>query len=97
MSDFHRILPCAASAGSPNEKDRGWRFRLTREENDIARLVEEQVLPERVERIDAHRIIAKSANVSLTTEEVRWLRDALSELLPIMEADEVEPTKAGAL
>jgi hypothetical protein len=88
MGDFHRIRPCNDSRNAPQEKDRGWRIRLTRFEDDIARLVEEQVLPEKVERVDAHRIVAKSGDISLTTEEVRWLRDSLSELLAVMEADE---------
>lgn len=93
MGDFHRIRPCASSRNAPQEKDRGWRLRLTRFEDDIARLVEEQVLPEKVERVDAHRIIARTANIPMTTDDVRWLRNALSELLVEMERDD-EATNA---
>lgn len=88
MADFHRIRPCEASQSAPKPIDRGWRIRLSRFDGDIAQLVEEQTLPERVERVDAHRVPNRLANIPLTTDEVRWLRDALSELLPIMEEDD---------
>ena len=88
MSDFNRIRPCDASRTAPKEIDRGWRLRLTRLDGDIAHLVEEQVLPEKVERVDAHRILNRLANIPMTTDDVRWLRDACAELLAEMEADD---------
>lgn len=88
MSDFHRILPCAASAASPSAKDKGWRLRLSRPDGENAMLVEEQVLPERVLRPDANRILATLGRVNLNTNEARWLRDQLNELIPIMERDD---------
>ena len=90
MSDFHRILPCAAGAKSPNKADKGWRLRLSREDGESARLVEEQVLPERVMRPDANRVLATLGGMWLTTDEVRWLRDALAELHPIMEKQDAD-------
>lgn len=88
MTDFHRIRPCDAARAAPKEIDRGWRLRLTRFDGDIARLVEEQVLPEKVERVDAHRVRNTLANIPLTTDDVRWLRDACSELLSVMETED---------
>ncbi len=90
MADYHRILPCAASQKSPSKEDKGWRLRLSREDGESAHLVEEQVLPERVMRPDANRILASLGEMWLTTDEVRWLRDVLAELHPIMEKQDAD-------
>jgi hypothetical protein len=95
-STFHRILPCAAGARSPNKLDKGWRLRLSYLDGN-AELAEEQVLPERVMRPDANRILATLGSVQLTTDEVAWLRDALAELRFVMDRqDAIDQAKVDA-
>jgi hypothetical protein len=94
--EFHRIKPCAAGATSPNKLDKGWRLRLSYTDGN-AELAEEQVLPERVMRPDAQRILATLGTVQLTTDEVAWLRDALAELWVVMDRqDSIDQAKIDA-
>jgi hypothetical protein len=90
VADFHRILPCIRAASSPAAVDKGWRLRVTRMDGENCDIVEEQVLPERALRPDAHRILATLGAITLTADEVRWLRDQLAELLPIMERQDAD-------
>jgi hypothetical protein len=60
------------------------------EDGENAELIEEQVLPERVMRPDANRIVSKGERIMLTTAEARWLLEALADLVPLMEADDAE-------
>ena len=86
---FHRILIDTQSAASTKLVDQGWRLRLSRIEDDQpAELVEEQVLPEKVNQPIVNLTRATLGTVKLRTAEVRWLIAALSELLPSMEADD---------
>lgn len=94
--EFHRIKPCAAGATSPNKLDKGWRLRLSYLDGN-AELAEEQVLPERVMRPDANRVLATLGTVQLTTDEVAWLRDALAELWVVMDRqDSIDQAKVDA-
>ena len=63
--------------------DPGWRLRLDKQKGDVAFLVEEQVLPERVDNPNANRIIAQNSHSMLTRAEATWLRDALIEMLEL--------------
>lgn len=65
----------------------GLRLRLSRDPDEIAELVEETTLPERVMNHDANRV-ERHERISLTTENVRWLHEATGELLAEMERDE---------
>ena len=88
MSDFVRIRP--QDLPPHVKKHDGWRLRLLREDGENAELIEEQVLPERVARPDAHRIVEKGDRIMITTAEARWLLEVLTELVPQMEADDAE-------
>ncbi len=69
--------------------DPGWRFRIDSEVQGLTVLVEEQVLPERVSRVDAYRIITTRGEMTLTPTDVVWLHATLGELLDEMrKADE---------
>lgn len=65
----------------------GLRLRLEWKPGENAQLVEETTLPERVLNPDAHRL-ERHEHIWLTSENVRWLFEALSELLCEMECDE---------
>lgn len=65
----------------------GLRLRLSRDPDEIAELVEETTLPERVLNPEAHRL-ERHTSITLTTENVRWLHEATGELLAVMERDE---------
>lgn len=83
MSEFVRILPdpSEARATHADKKNRGWRLRLIRKDQENADLFEEQVsFPERVHRADANNF-REQRSIYLTPHEQRWLRDALSEML----------------
>ncbi len=69
--------------------DPGWRHRIDSEVQGLTRIIEERVLPERVNRVDAHRIIATRDGLTLTPADVAWLYGVLGELLDEMrKADE---------
>lgn len=70
-SEFFRVRPDASEPGM--------RLRLERNEGDIAMLVEERVLPERV-LVRAHRS-ERIEFIWLTREDIAWLHDATGELL----------------
>lgn len=70
-----------------DEKSPGLRLRLDWEPGDNAELVEETTLPERVMNPDANRK-EMHERIMLTTQNVRWLHEALGELLAEMEHDE---------
>ena len=59
----------------------GVRLRLDKLKGEIVQLLEEKVLPERVDNPNANRIVEKYANLMLTKDDAIWLRDALTELL----------------
>lgn len=61
--------------------DPGWRLRLDWMRDDNAFLFEEQVLPERVDNPNAHRILCSKASIQLTRANAEWLRDALTDFL----------------
>lgn len=65
----------------------GLRLRLSRDPDELAELVEETTLPERVLNPDARRLECHQ-RIVLTTENVRWLHEATGELLVEMERDE---------
>lgn len=77
-------------AGKPHD---GWRLRIEREPGENAIISEERVLPERLERPDAQRV-EEADVIWLTTDEARWIRDALTELVPIMEAEDAHAQAA---
>lgn len=64
------------------KQDPGWRFRLDKEKGEIAFLSMEQVLPEKVDSPNARHTFAHKS-MSLSKDEVRWLRDSLTELLEL--------------
>lgn len=67
---------------APDPKsDPGWRLRLDWMHHDNAFLFEEQVLPERVDNPNAHRIVCDKASIQLTRDNAEWLRDALTDYL----------------
>ncbi len=61
----------------------GWRFRIEQEPGENAELVEEQVLPERV-NTTAYRVLATGGHHWLTKADVKWLHETLGELLAYM-------------
>lgn len=85
MSEFVRIRP--HDLPPHVTKHDGWRLVVRREQGENAELIEEQVLPERVLRPDAVRVLDRGDRVMITTSEVRWLRDVFDELLVEMERD----------
>lgn len=83
MSDFVRILVDEAAAAAPNVDDRGWRFRVFREDGESRfEVFEEQVWPEKVASPGANHFRAQNA-IWLTRDQATWLietlRDALAE------------------
>jgi hypothetical protein len=73
---FFRVLPC-------DPKVPGLRLRA----DELTELVEETVLPERVDR-QANRVLETHDHIWLTEAHVRWLHGALGELVKTMdEAD----------
>lgn len=75
MSDrFIRIHAC-------DPLQPGRRLRLEREDGELAQLLDETTLPERVLSESAQRI-KRHEQIWLTAIEARWLHDALGELLP---------------
>lgn len=89
MSDFHRILPCAVALAEKAEKDRGWRYRVSRDDGEgRAMLFEEQVWPEKLTDPKANHIRAERGRISIRVEEARWLRDTLDDLISAMEAED---------
>lgn len=79
MGDFAAILVDAASAAAPNEKDRGWRFRVFREaDEDRVHIFEEQVWPEKVNSHGANHFRAQN-EIGLSREEANWMRDQIAE------------------
>lgn len=86
MADFHRILPCTIALIEKNEKDRGWRYRVSREDGEMrGEIVEEQVWPEKVSDPKANHVRSQRGRVGVRLEEARWIRDALNELIADME------------
>jgi len=65
----------------------GLRLRLDWHRGDNAEFVEETTLPERVMNPDAYRKQCHE-HIWLTTQNVRWLHEALGELLAEMERDQ---------
>lgn len=66
--------------------DPGYRLHVFREEHGLTWLAEEQVLPEKVHDPKANRVIT-TKQFSLKATEVRWLRDRLTELLAVIDAE----------
>lgn len=68
----------------------GRRLRVQQDDpEDIVRIVDETTLPERVRRIDAHRV-AKREEILLTVDEATWLHMVLGEML-LARAGDGEP------
>lgn len=63
--------------------DPGWRLKLDKPRGEMAFLVEERVLPERVDNPNAHRILCDRAKMFLTRANAEWLRDSLIEMLEL--------------
>lgn len=63
------------------KSDPGWRLRLDKQKGDLAFLVEEQVLPEKVDQPTAYRVIATKGRMLLTKDEATWLHQSLGEML----------------
>lgn len=92
MSRYVAILVDEASARCPQPIDRGWRLRVEYDPDYSGRvaIVEEQVLPECVLKIDANRIRAENGRVELDLDEARWMRDQLSLVIERMARDDEE-------
>lgn len=84
----HWIAVDEASMKAVDPADQGWRLHV---EMDLADdqawvdLTEEQVFPERVERVDANHVRNSNGIVRLHLDDMRWLRDRLDELIPEVE------------
>lgn len=73
---FARVLPFADQANFP-----GGRFCVERDEDDsTVRIMDETTLPERVHSVAANRRDIHQ-QLELSTTQVRWLHQALGELL----------------
>jgi len=64
-------------------REPGWRLRVLQLMGDNVRVYDEQVLPERVSRHDAHRILNTVGDLILTLDDVRWLYNVLSEIMAL--------------
>jgi len=66
----------------PDETGDGWRLHLFRGQGESSIiLVDEKVLPEKVNDPHAHRVLASMGRVMLSDAEARWLRDHLIKML----------------
>ena len=75
MDDLPKIDQVFPSGRKAREE--GWRLHVYREEGEgLLLLAEERVLPERVDRVDAQRVL-DSKRLWLTTDDQRWLLDVL--------------------
>lgn len=77
INRFFRVLPC-------DPKVPGLRLRIERSADELTELVEETVLPERVDR-QANRVLKEHAQIWLTEAHVRWLHGALTDLVKEMD------------
>ena len=79
MADYVRILVDEGAAKAPHPDDRGWRFRVLREDGGgRVHLYEEQVWPEKVSDQNAHHIRAQHA-IGMTEDEARWVVQQIRE------------------
>ncbi len=79
MSMFVRIHP---QIMTPHQKaPDGWRLVLRKETDENAEILEEQVLPECVLKLDAQVVVDHRDSIMLTTAESEWLYNALGEML----------------
>jgi hypothetical protein len=69
------ILPDSDKRGDP-----GWRLHVIRAPMSNLELIEEQVLPEKVNDINANRRLVQRS-ITIKMDEVRWLRDHLDEVI----------------
>jgi hypothetical protein len=85
---YYAIRPCPISAACANDNERGWRLVVQYERGSgSAYFSEEQVLPERVRRIDANRVLADNGRIGLNLDEAIWLRAQLDDLIPLLAED----------
>lgn len=71
---FIRIRP------ENDPKAPGWRFRLQRDEGDMAVLASERVFPERVTDPEAN-LVEPADCFWMKRDDAEWLRDQLTEML----------------
>lgn len=87
----HWILVDENARASKHPDDQGWRLHVDLPDDEgYFDLVEEQVLPERVERADANRIRRSNGIVRLNLDEARWLNALLVQIIPELARREVE-------
>ena len=72
---------------SPDPSDPGWRIRVERAPGELTQLIEEQVLPERVNK-RANRVIDTRTDMWLTAKDSRWLHGVFGELLRELDAED---------
>jgi hypothetical protein len=88
---FVAILVDEASGASKHEQDRGYRYRVWREEGESRiYLFEEQVWPECVNKPDANHFRHQN-EIGLTRDQARWMHEQIGNAIASdteMEADE---------
>lgn len=72
---------------SPDPSDPGWRIRVERAPGELTTLVEEQVLPERVNK-RANRVIDTRTDMWLTAKDLRWLHGVFGELIRELDVED---------
>ena len=84
----HWLVVDEASMAAVDLDDRGWRLHIEIDHADDQAwidLTEEQVFPERVERVDTNHVRNSNGIVRLHLDDMRWLRARLDELIPVIE------------
>lgn len=93
----HWILVDENARASKHPDDQGWRLHVEMADDEgYIDLVEEQVLPERVERADANRIRNSNGIVRLSLDEMRWLNALFVQIIPELAKRECEGNAAVA-
>jgi hypothetical protein len=85
--ESHWLRPCPLAAAQKMERDQGWRLHVSMHDGEgYVEVVEEQVLPEKVERADANHVRTTNGALRLNPDECRWLIDTLTALMPTLDA-----------
>lgn len=74
-------------------KDPGWRLHLRREPDEMAMLIEERVLPEKVDDPNARRVLDKTWQTWLKRRDAVWMHEQLGKLLADWPQDADETMK----
>lgn len=69
------------------QEDPGWRLRIRHEIGGLVTIIEERVLPEQVNNPDSRAVFEKAA-LWCSTNDARWLRDRLNEIIELNLANE---------